>query len=251
MADAAALAGLLRERAPAVVLTGAGVSTESGIPDFRSATGIWTEVDPFEVGSIDAFRRDPARVWDFYARRLDVLRDARPNAGHLALAELERRGLVQAVVTQNVDRLHLHAGSRDVVEVHGSIREAVCLECDTRVGFTEVVRALETVPAPPCPRCGAIVKPDVVMFGELLPAAAIDRAFALARETRLLLVVGSSLEVYPVAALPEETRLAGGAVAIVNRGPTSYDDAADLKLDAGAGETLTAVLHELDVAPII
>jgi NAD-dependent deacetylase len=245
-ASAADLAALIRERQPCVALTGAGVSTESGIPDFRSPTGLWARYDPMEYATIDAFRRDPAKVWDFYARRLDVLKEARPNAAHLALAELERRGLLAAVVTQNVDRLHELAGSQAVVEVHGSIRTSSCLSCRELVGFDEVVRLLEDAPAPPCPRCGAILKPDVVMFGELLPEQEIDRAIALARCASLLLVVGSTLEVYPVASLPEETLAAGGALAIVNRGPTAYEAESLLSVDGSAGEVLAAVVDELD-----
>ena len=230
------LAALLRERQPCVVLTGAGISTESGIPDFRSPTGIWAEYDPMEYATIDAFRRDPVKVWEFYGRRLEVLTTAEPNAGHRALAELERRDLVKAVVTQNIDGLHQRAGSQNVIEVHGSIRTASCLECGARV-------PLEYVAGPPqCGTCGAILKPDVVMFGELLPVEAIDRAFDLAREAGLLLVVGSSLEVYPVAGLPDETLSAGGALAIVNRGPTPYDGVAAIKVDGGAGATLRSLL---------
>jgi NAD-dependent deacetylase len=235
---AAALAALIRERQPCVVLTGAGVSTESGIPDFRSPTGIWATVDPFEVASIQAFRRDPARVWGFYRERIDLLRYAEPNAAHYALAELERRGLVQAVVTQNIDTLHSRAGSRDVVEVHGSIRSTQCLGCLWTQPADAVLAELQVSDVPACPRCGEVLKPGVVMFGELLPAAAIERATQLARGARLLLVVGSSLEVWPVAGLPLEAR----AFAIVNRGPTALDERAQLKIDAGAGETLTAVL---------
>src|ERR671914_1473716 len=123
------LAELIEARRPCVVLTGAGVSTESGIPDFRSPTGIWAEFDPLEYASLDAFRRDPAKVWRFYAPRFSMLTEAEPNRAHLALAELERRGLVQAVVTQNIDLLHARAGSREVIEVHGSIRTAECLRC--------------------------------------------------------------------------------------------------------------------------
>ena len=132
MHDVAMLAELIAANQPCVVLTGAGVSTESGIPDFRSPTGIWAEYDPYEVASIDAFRRDPERVWEFYALRLGALGDARPNPAHVALAELEARGLVQAIVTQNVDGLHQAAGSRAVIEVHGSIQSAVCPACDRR-----------------------------------------------------------------------------------------------------------------------
>jgi NAD-dependent deacetylase len=235
------LAELIRECRPCVVLTGAGVSTESGIPDFRSRDGIWARYDPMQYATIDAFRRDPVKVWDFYGKRLDVLKRAQPNAAHLALAELQRAGYVHAVVTQNVDRLHELAGSREVVEVHGSIRTSSCLACGVTVPFEEVVRQLENAPAPVCPGCGAVLKPDVVMFGELLPADAIERAQALARSTRLLLVVGSSLAVYPVAALPEDTLQAGGMLAIVNADPTPYDNRAALVIHASAGETLSAV----------
>jgi len=229
------LGQLLRERQPCVVLTGAGISTESGIPDFRSPSGIWAQYDPMEYATIDAFRRDPEKVWEFYALRLGVLAEAEPNAGHRALAELERRGLVQAIVTQNIDGLHQRAGSRQVLEVHGSIRTAACLECGTEAALDR--------PAQRCPCCAAIMKPGVVMFGELLPEGAMERATELAGSAGLLLIVGSALEVYPVAGLPDETLAAGGALAIVNRGPTPYDRRAALKLDSGAGETLVTLLQ--------
>jgi NAD-dependent deacetylase len=238
------LTDLLERRRPCVVLTGAGISTESGIPDFRSAGGIWAQYDPLEVASIDAFRRDPARVWEFYALRLDVLARAEPNEGHRALAALEERGWIRAVITQNVDGLHQRAGSGDVVEVHGSLRSAECIRCGARVPMADAVAAL---PLPPCPECGEVLKPGVVMFGELLPEAAIQRAKELAAEAELLLVVGSSLEVHPVAGLPGETLGAGGALAIVNRGGTPWDSEAELVLDGGAGETLSAVAAALAI----
>jgi NAD-dependent deacetylase len=239
--SAAAIAELIRERQPCVVLTGAGISTESGIPDFRSAEGIWKDVDPFEVASIQAFRRDPGRVWDFYRERIALLNRAEPNAAHHALARLEERGSVQAVVTQNIDTLHTRAGSRNLVEVHGSIRFADCPVCLWREPADAVLAQLEASSTPSCPRCGGVLKPGVVLFGELLPAGALERATELARGARLVLVVGSSLEVWPVAGLPLEA----GAFAIVNRGPTALDARAVLKVDAGAGETLTAVLEAL------
>jgi len=234
------LAELIRSRQPCVVLTGAGVSTESGIPDFRSPTGIWAQADPMEYASIRAFRDDPEKVWSFYALRIEMLTGAEPNPAHHALAELERRGFVQAIVTQNIDLLHTRAGSRDVVEVHGSIRTASCLACGHREPLEESL-----LPVPRCPECGAVLKPDVVFFGEVLPAEAIDRAYALAREAALMLVVGSALEVFPVAELPLETLRAGGSLAIVNRGPTALDDRAELKIDASAGETLTELVTAL------
>lgn len=239
------LAELIRERQPCVVLSGAGISTESGIPDFRSPTGIWAKYDPMEYATISAFRRDPVKVWEFYALRFRVLTEAEPNPGHLALAELERRGLVRAIVTQNIDGLHQRAGSQDVVEVHGSIRSASCLACGETIPLEDVVAALETAPAPPCPRCGEILKPDVVMFGELLPEGAMERASELARDAGVLLVVGSTLEVYPVAALPEDTLAAGGELAIVNRGRTPYDGRAAVTVDGSAGETLSRLVETL------
>jgi NAD-dependent deacetylase len=239
--SAVELAALIVERQPCVVLTGAGVSTESGIPDFRSESGIWAEVDPFEMASLRAFRRDPERVWDFYRERIGVLRGAEPNAAHRALAELESRGLVGAVVTQNIDMLHTRAGSKDVVEVHGSIRSAHCLGCLWTEPAEDVLAQLATSPVPACPHCGEVLKPGVVLFGEILPAGPMERATHLARGARLLLVVGSSLEVWPVAGLPLEAQ----AFAIVNRGSTSLDAQALMSIDAGAGETLTAVVDAL------
>jgi len=236
-----ALARLVRERQPCVVLTGAGISTESGIPDFRSPDGIWAEYDPFEYATIEAFRRDPVRVWRFYAERFGALVEADPNAGHVALAELERRGLVVAVVTQNIDGLHQRAGSCNVIEVHGSIRTASCLDCGARASLG-VGALLQAGSAPSCSRCGAMVKPDVVMFGELLPREAIDRATELARTAGLLLVVGSSLEVYPVAGLPAETVGAGGRLAIVNRGSTPLDHLASIRIGGGTGDVLSALV---------
>ena len=225
-----------------MVLTGAGVSTESGIPDFRSPGGLWAEFDPLEYGSIQAFRADPEKVWRFYAPRFSMLTDAEPNAAHRAIAELEQRGLVRAVVTQNIDLLHERAGSRDVVEVHGSIRTSHCPRCGQTYLLAEVLERLAAGDgAPTCDDDGAVLKPDVVFFGELLPEAAMDRATSLARQARLLLVVGSALEVFPVAGLPLETLDAGGKLAIVNLGPTEFDGRAALRVAASAAETLAKV----------
>jgi len=241
------LARLIRERQPCVVLTGAGVSTDSGIADFRSPSGIWAQFDPQEYATIEAFRGDPAKVWRFYGPRVSMLAAAYPNPAHHAIAELERRGLVEAVVTQNIDLLHERAGSHEVVEVHGSIRTFTCLQCGAGYDLPYVLRLLKAgLDDPPrCSSCAAIVKPDVVFFGELVPERPMARAHALARAARLLLVVGSTLEVWPVAELPAQTRRHGGAVAIVNRGPTGYDDRADLRIEGSAGDVLRAVVESL------
>jgi NAD-dependent protein deacetylase/lipoamidase len=239
------LAELFRERGPAVVLTGAGVSTESGIPDFRSPSGLWARFDPLDYGSIQAFREDPVRVWEFYAPRFAMLASAEPNPGHLALAELERLGHVTAVVTQNIDLLHERAGSREVVEVHGSIRTSTCPGCGRAFPLAAVIELTRDSSAPACPDCSRVLKPDVVFFGELLPEAAMERAGELAASAALMLVVGSALEVYPVAGLPLDTLRAGGALAIVNRGPTALDARATVKLDGSAGELLPLVAEAL------
>ncbi len=245
MDTSTALAELIRRRQPCVVLTGAGVSTESGIPDFRSPTGLWARFDPLEYASLEAFRRDPRKVWTFYRPRIAMLAEAEPNPAHLALAELERLGFVQAVVTQNIDLLHERAGSREVVEVHGSIRTASCPGCGARYQLEVVLELLAEQEAPGCPSCDEILKPDVVFFGELLAPAAIDRANKLAHGAGLLLVVGSALEVYPVAGLPLETIASGGELAILNRGQTPFDEQAALRIDASAGEVLPEVVSVL------
>jgi NAD-dependent deacetylase len=238
---ASRLARLIVEHQPCVALTGAGASTESGIPDFRSPTGIWAEFDPLEYATLGAFQADPRKVWRFYAPRFDMLGAAEPNRVHLALAELERRGLLRAIVTQNIDTLHQRAGSQDVIEVHGSIRTSSCPTCANSYPLAEVVPLIEAGDgAPGCPSCGAILKPDVVFFDELLPPGAMERATELAEEARLLLVVGSGLEVYPVAGLPQITLNAGGKVAVVNQTPTWVDDRAALVLRDRAGDVLAA-----------
>jgi NAD-dependent protein deacetylase/lipoamidase len=246
-AGAVRVAELLRESERAVVLTGAGVSVPSGIPDFRTpGKGLWEKVNPMEVAHIEAFRRDPDRFWSFYADRFASLVDKRPNPAHDAIAELERRGLIRAVITQNVDRLHRRAGSNRLVEVHGSIDRCVCPECGGRVGLEEVLELLAAgVGTPECSTCIAVLKPDVVLFGELLPAEAMAEAHALAQEADLMVCVGSSLEVFPVASLPGITLEAGGRVALVTQGPTPYDSDAEVKLGGDVVAELSAILAAL------
>jgi NAD-dependent deacetylase len=247
-AGAARVAELLRDAERAVILTGAGVSVPSGIPDFRTpGTGLWEKVDPMEVATIQAFRRDPDRFWTFYAERFAALRDKRPNPAHEAIAELERRGLVRAVITQNVDRLHRLAGSRAVIEVHGSIDWSVCLQCGGKVALERVVELVAAGSgAPECEACLLPLKPSVVLFGELLPERAMAEAEALSAGADLMLCIGSSLEVYPVAGLPQVTLGAGGRLALVTQGPTPYDRDAEVKLSGDVVRELEAVLAALD-----
>ena len=242
------LAELLRQAGgSAVALTGAGVSVPSGIPDFRSpGTGIWENVDPLEVAHISVFRRDPETFWSFYGQRFATLSDKQPNGAHRALAELERRGLLRAVVTQNIDGLHAAGGVTDLLEVHGTIATASCLVDRERYELAEVRTRLEAA-EDGVPRCdaGHPLKPDVVLFGEMLPEREISRAFALAAAAPVLLCVGTSLEVHPVAGLADVTLQAGGEVAIVTAGPTPYDDVATVKLSGDVVEELDAVLAAL------
>jgi NAD-dependent deacetylase len=242
-----ALAGLVRESRRTVALTGAGVSVPSGIPDFRTPeTGIWASVDPMEVAHIDVFERDPARFWSYYRPRFHSLGDKRPNAAHGALAELERRGLLEGVITQNIDRLHRAAGSRNVVEVHGSIETSTCRGCGEAFGIAAVEGLFNADGVAECGSCGGAVKPNVVLFGEMLPEAAMRRAQELAAGAELMLCIGSSLVVHPVAALPGLTLAGGGRLAIVTKGATPYDSEATLRLDGEVDEELGALLAALE-----
>jgi NAD-dependent deacetylase len=243
-AERARLAELVLEARSVVALTGAGISVPSGIPDFRSpGTGLWERVDPMEVAHIDAFERDPAHFWGFYGERFATLSGKAPNGAHRALVTMERAGRLHGVITQNVDMLHRRAGTSELVEVHGSIASCSCRGCREGVEL-EVARArLAAAPdgVPRCERCGCALKPDVVLFGELLPADALERARTLCEEAQLLLCIGSSLEVHPVAALPFLTLEAGGTVAIVTKGPTPLDGLAEVRLDGDVVEELEAL----------
>jgi NAD-dependent deacetylase len=243
LTNAERVAGLIREAESVVALTGAGISVPSGIPDFRSpGTGIWENVDPMEVAHIDAFHRDTARFWTFYRPRFDQLGSKQPNRAHAALAELERRGLLDAVVTQNIDRLHHKAGSERVVEVHGSIETSSCTTCGATYGRDRVEALFDDDGIATCAGCMGKVKPDVVLFGEFLPEPAMAEAQVLCEACDVLLCVGSSLEVYPVAGLPSAALNRGAKLAIVTQGPTPYDGDAAVKLDGDVVDELDAVL---------
>jgi NAD-dependent protein deacetylase/lipoamidase len=244
------LADLIRESRSVVALTGAGISVPSGIPDFRSpGTGLWANVDPMEVAHIDVFRRDPERFWRFYGDRFQTLEHKRPNRAHEALAELERAGMLNAVITQNIDQLHARAGSRNLIEVHGTIAHCSCLRCGGRYPL-EAVRVRQAGDADGVPRCdcGQPLKPDVVLFGEYLPGDALSRAQSLASGAELMLCIGSSLEVYPVAQLPAMTLSAGGRIAILTQGATPFDSRAAVRCDGDVVDELDAVLGALGLS---
>jgi NAD-dependent deacetylase len=226
------LASLIRDANSVVALTGAGISVPSGIPDFRTpGKGLWENVDPMKVAHIDAFHADTREFWRFYRPRFSELGDKRPNRAHTVLAELEAGGRLDAVITQNIDRLHSKAGSERVIEVHGSIATSSCTSCSASYPLEGVGELFDEDGIATCVCCMGKVKPDVVLFGELLPEAAMTEAQTLCAGADVLLCVGSSLEVYPVAGLPELTLASGGQIAIVTQGPTPYDGEAVVKLD--------------------
>lgn len=234
------LATCLRESRRVAALTGAGISAESGVPTFRDAqTGIWARFDPRDLATPGAFARDPKRVWDWYQWRRERVAQAKPNAGHAALAEIDRRVPEFLLATQNVDGLHGQAGARRLVELHGNINRVKCSREGTLVEhWAEPTDALP----PRCPRCGALLRPDVVWFEEMLPEDALAQAEDAARRCELLLVVGTSAEVYPAAALPHYAKAAGATVVEVNTEPTPLSSHADYVLRAPAGIALPALV---------
>ncbi|HUA12108.1 MAG TPA: Sir2 family NAD-dependent protein deacetylase [Solirubrobacteraceae bacterium] len=245
---AAELAELVRDAGAVVALTGAGISVPSGIPDFRTpVTGLWANVDPMQVAHIDVFREQPQVFWRFYGERFATLGDRQPNGAHLALVAMERAGLLDGVITQNVDMLHTRAGSTAPVEVHGSIAGCRCPRCGAAVDLQSARALLAESPdsVPRCPGCGDVLKPEVVLFGEALPRAALERAVELSRGADLMLCIGSSLEVHPVAALPRLTLEAGGRVAIVTAGATPYDREAALRLEGDVEQEMLALAAAL------
>lgn len=242
------LAEALSSARSAVVLTGAGVSVPSGIPDFRTPqTGMWANVDPMEVAHIDVFKNDPERFWSFYGERFASLGDKRPNKAHEAIVELERRGFVDAVITQNIDRLHHAAGTEDLIEVHGSIEHSRCLSCGTSYELEWVRAEAEEHGVPRCEACPAAppLKPDVVLFGEMLPEDALQRSFELAAAADVMIAIGSSLVVHPVAGLPSITLRSGGELAVITNGPTPFDSDAFVKLEGDVEDELVALVEAL------
>ena len=227
------------ERGGIVAFTGAGVSAESGIPTYRGQGGFWTQYDPDKYASIDYFQKDPSYYWSFFRdTRGPLLHAAKPNPAHIALAHLEGAGKLDAVITQNIDGLHQAAGSKQVIELHGSSRRFHCLGCNHSYNLEDAEKALGLALPPRCAACGDILRPDIVFFGEMLPPGAIEKAFDFARRASLFLVIGSSLIVYPAAQVPMVAKTSGAALAILNDEPTPLDDLADWLLAGKAGEIL-------------
>jgi NAD-dependent deacetylase len=233
------LIDLFRHARRTVVLTGAGISTPSGIPDFRTArSGLWQSADPAEVASLAAFLHDPRPFYEWVTPLVESVLHARPNAAHHALADLERSGRIHAIITQNIDNLHQQAGSRTVHAIHGHLREMACLGCgrlyDSRPFLAELVQRRQV----PFCDCGGTLKPQVVLFGEALPRAGMLAAQEAAEQCDLMIVAGSSLEVHPAAGLPLVAKRAGARLAIINLTPTALDQSADIVLLRDVTEVL-------------
>lgn len=230
----------------AAALTGAGISTESGIPDYRSpGTGLWEKMDQ-SVVSLEGFRRAPNRYYDYALELYPVRRSAKPNHAHKMLAELERRGMLKGVITQNVDGLHQDAGSEEVHELHGSLRQAVCLGCSVLDPMEEVMKRVVSGENPPlCRGCGGVLKPNAVFFGELLPRVPWQRALELAQGADIFITIGSSLQVSPANSLPDIALCGGAKLVILNLTPTPFDEDAVLVVSQKTGEFSSVVLEIL------
>jgi NAD-dependent deacetylase len=226
-----------------VALTGAGVSAESGIPTFRGEGGLWTKYDPVKVSSIDSFLADPASYWQVSKDRGRVALAAKPNPGHAALAALEQAGHLAAIVTQNTDGLHQDSGARRVIELHGSGRKVQCLECGAVESRQDVQDRLNLEMPPKCRACGgALLKPTVVLFGEPMPVEAVTLARELAEKADVMLVVGTSLVVYPAAEIPLVASRAGAPMIVVNAEPTPFDRFAEVVIHGRSGEVLPQIV---------
>jgi len=224
-----------------VALTGAGISRPSGIPDFRSETGLWKLDDPMEIASLRCFQSNPHRFYNWFRPLLKTISMAQPNPAHLALAELERRGQLMAVITQNIDGLHQRAGSREVFELHGHMRSATCLECDRQAPAAALLARVGRGEVPRC-SCGGVYKPDVVLFDEMLPRGAYWLAQRAIEQCDVLLITGTALEVAPVCEMPLLARRHGAQLIIVNQSETYIDTYADVVLHEDVARALPAIV---------
>jgi NAD-dependent deacetylase len=230
-----------------IVLTGAGISTESGIPDFRGDSGIWKKFKPEIYGSFESFLADPSKFWKMAEKIAPTLFNAEPNPGHYAIAELEKLNIIKAVITQNVDELHQKAGSIIVYEVHGNVNRFTCLGCRASYTKEQIMRKLkkEKKSSPGCNYCGAPLKPSVVLFGEMLPNFEKYMSIDLAKKSDVMLIAGSSLSVAPICDLPLYTLSEGGKLIIVNDEPTDLDERAEVVINSKTGITLPLIVEEI------
>jgi NAD-dependent deacetylase len=234
---------LLQNASRVVAFTGAGISAESGIPTFRGEGGLWTEYNPNLYADVNYFLSNPSYYWSFFRDvRYPVLARSEPNPAHHALVELEKQGKLEAVITQNIDGLHIKAGSKRVIELHGNAQVIACLQCHSEYPYEHVYQQVLVEIPPTCSECGGLLKPKVVFFGETLPAEALEQANAAAANCDLLMVIGSTLLVFPAASLPVVARRNGAKIIIINLGQTDMDEIADVRIDAKAGEVLPKII---------
>ena len=233
---------VIRESSSIVALTGAGISTDSGIPDFRSPQGLWSKY-PVTFGGYEYYMKHPEQLLELGRELFPKLRDAQPNKGHRALKELEDMGKLKAIITQNIDGLHQMAGSKDVIEIHGTYKTGTCMNCKKKFSEDEVFALLDKIPL--CPDCSGLVKPDVVMFGEQLPKEAFLRAKNLSEESDLMIVAGSSLEVYPASHLVLVTKSSHGRIIIANDTETALDKVADITIRENLSVCLPRIVKKL------
>jgi len=240
-------AELLQKAKYAVALTGAGISTASGIPDFRSeGTGLWSKNEAMEVASLSIFRTNPERFFVWFRPLASQIFNADPNPAHIALAELEKAGRVQSVITQNIDALHHKAGSKNVIEMHGTLRTLSCTQCFQQVEANTYLKSfIEQGELPRCPACNGLMKPDVILFGEQLPQQAWYDAQRECRQCDLILVAGSSLEVLPVAGLPMQAIDRGAHLVILNNATTYLNVRADVAIQEDVADIIPAIVEQV------
>lgn len=239
-------AELLKKSSSATALTGAGISTPSGIPDFRSAgSGLWARYLPNEVASINAFRKHPLRFFEWLRPLASHMINAEPNPAHIALAEMEKQGLIKTIITQNIDILHHKAGSKNILEVHGTLKTLTCIQCFNQYPSEQFIAGyISDGIVPVCPICGHYLKPDVILYGEQLPAQIWLEAKHAAETTDLMIIAGSSLTVMPVASLPMMAIKNSAQLIIINHMPTYMDDKAAVVFQNDVAEVLPAIIKE-------
>jgi len=246
--NVALLAELIQASSHIVAFTGAGISTPSGIPDFRSPdSGLWDKVDPLMVASIFGFRQNPQGFYDWIHPLAKLTYEAQPNPAHQGLYELEKIGKLKTIITQNIDMLHSKAGNSDVYELHGHMRTATCISCFTKYELDPFVgEFIETGKMASCEKCGGVIKPDVILFGEQLPYRALQGAKDAARACDLMIVIGSSLEVAPASDIPKLAHRTGAKIAVINFEPTMIDDIASIVIHDDVAKVMPAVMKHLD-----
>jgi len=219
-----------------IALTGAGISTESGIPDFRSKDGIWSRYDINEYGTLESFIRNPSKVWKLFEEMINSFKNAKPNIAHITLAEMEKDGILKAIITQNVDNLHAKAGSKNVIEFHGNFSKLKCIKCGREYELEKIIKTC---------KCGGWIKPDIIMFGEEIPHATISKSFEMAEKCDLILVIGTSCSVYPAAYIPIIAKRKGAKIVEINKEETEISIIADYRLRGKCGDIISKIYEEI------